>query len=116
MLIQNKRCGLMKCSNGQYISTFHTCDGYQDCPDGTDELNCYCFRNGKMINDSIYCSEACSLKTNCTCSILFTNHGSDGCHSYVDPELTQNNNISFNTQSNLCVHVYIQTCTSEIYL
>ena len=66
----------MQCSNGQYISTLHTCDGHQDCSGGTDELNCYCYKNGKMITDNIYCSKKCSLKTNCTCSILFTNHES----------------------------------------
>ena len=106
--IQNERYGLLKCSNGQYISTLYIRDGHQDCSNGTDELNCYCFRNGKMINDNIYCSKTCSLKTNCTCSILFKNHRSYGCHSFLDPKLTQNmfiKNISINTESTYsCMH------------
>ena len=113
--IQNERYGLMKCSSGQYISTLYTCDGNQDCSDGTDELNCYCFERGKMINDSIYCSKTCSLKMNCTCSILFTNHESDGCHSFVDPKQTQNKNISINTQSMYsCMHSNLQITNSLI--
>ena len=52
---QNERYGLIKCTNGQYISTLYTCDGHQDCSDGTDEVNLYCFRSGKMINNNIYC-------------------------------------------------------------
>ena len=73
--ISHKRYGLIKCSNGQYVSTLHKYDSHKDCSDGTDELNCYCFKNGKMIIDNIYCSETFSLRTNCTCSTLFTNHG-----------------------------------------
>ena len=88
--VQDKRYGLMKCSNGQYISTLHTCDGHQDCSDGIDEMYCFCYKNRKKLTDNIYCSKKCSLKTNCTCSTLFTNHGSVGCHSFVDPKLIEN--------------------------
>ena len=80
----------MKCSNGQYASTLYTCDDHKDCSDESDELNCYCFKNGKMIRDNIYCSKTCSWKSNCICSTLFTNHGLGGCHSFIDSKLIQN--------------------------
>ena len=79
----------MKCFNGQYVSTLHKCDGNDDCSDGSDEQDCHCFKNGKMISDNKYCSKTCSLKINCTCSILFSNHRSDGCQSFADIKLTQ---------------------------
>ena len=66
-VISYARYGLMKCSNRQYVSTIHVCDGTQDCPDGMDELKCY----GKIIVDNIYCSKTCLGKTNCTCLTLF---------------------------------------------
>ena len=53
------RYGLMKCSDGEYISTLHICDGHDDCTDGIDELNRFCFQNGKTIKDNIYCSRNC---------------------------------------------------------
>ena len=78
----SERYGLLKCPNEQYISTLYLCDGHNDCPDGTDELNCYCFINDKTINDSVYCSKKCFLSDKCTCSELFTNKKSSGCIGY----------------------------------
>ena len=62
-----------------------------------------------MITDTTFCSKTCSLKVNCTCSILFTNHRSDGCHSFVDTKQIQKKNVSIigiNT-SDLMVGLYL---------
>ena len=103
-VISYERYGLIKCTNGQYVSTLYTCDGHWDFSDGTDELNCYCFKNGKMIMDNIY-SKTCSLKSKFTCSSLFTNQGSDGCHSSLNPKLIQDK--VFKSDSNYTHFTYL---------
>ena len=79
----SERYGCMRCLNGQYISTFSICDGFKDCADGADEFNCYCFIQHQKINDSMYCSRNCSVINKCTCSTLYSQLKSHGCHSYI---------------------------------
>ena len=57
--ISHKRYDLTRCTNRQFVSTLHKCDGHKDCSDETDEFNCYCFKNSQMIIDNIYCSKTC---------------------------------------------------------
>ena len=87
-----------KCSSGEIISSLYFCDGYKDCLDGSDELNCTCYINGKVINDNNFCSKKCSLSINCSCSILFTNNVLSGCVSFknsqvIDMEKSNNSSL-----------------------
>ena len=85
---------LKLCSNGQYISTLFMCDGVYDCSDKSDELGCYCFVNGIRNDDSVFCSKHCSQEVNCTCPILYTNEGLNGCSSYIGAYLHDNTNLT----------------------
>ena len=89
--------GLLKCSTGQYISTFHRCDGYQDCKDGTDDTNCYCFLNGQRIEDTVFCSRDCTRKINCTCFSSYINNESKGHHGFIDESINQSRNFERST-------------------
>ena len=82
---------LKLCSNGQYISTLFICDGVYDCFDKSDEIGCYCMVNGKINNDSIYCSQFCSRVMNCRCPSLYMNSGLLGCTSYITKSQSTNN-------------------------
>ena len=76
-----------KCSSGEIISTLYFCDGQKDCSDGSDESNCTCYIEGKVINDSNFCSEKCSQQIQCRCSTLFTNNFLTGCVSFKSKEI-----------------------------
>ncbi len=78
-----QRYGLMHCSNGQFVSTFFVCDGYNDCFDGSDEKNCSCISQTGQINNSIYCFKSCTRHSNCTCAPLFEQVGASGCHTHM---------------------------------
>ena len=86
-----------KCSSGELISSLYLCDGYKDCLDGSDESHCICYIEGKVVNDSIFCSKKCSLNIHCRCSLLFTNTFLFGCVSFNNNQVVameQNNNSS----------------------
>ena len=73
----------IKCGSGEFVSTAFICDGYQDCIDRTDELNCHCTNyKGQIILDSKFCSTNCTININCKCSNLYQNFILIGCRSY----------------------------------
>ncbi len=74
---------LIQCKSGEYISSLFMCDGHKDCHDGTDELNCICYKNGEQINDGVFCSRNCTPQTNCKCSVIFFNNQGSGCKPYL---------------------------------
>ena len=90
---QSNKDYLKQCNSGQYVSTLFLCDGYNDCFDQTDELECYCFVNGSRIDNNTFCYEHCSYQINCRCPILFTNEGSNGCSSFFYQKSNQSINL-----------------------
>ncbi len=58
LLISDIRCGLheFECGSGECIHLIGYCDGFADCEDASDEMNCTCelySRNGNM-----WCNQA----------------------------------------------------------
>ncbi len=77
-LLPEKRYGVVKCASGEYVSTLYTCDGCNDCFDGTDEINCLCPLDGANFQT---CRTNCSVKHKCFCAVLFAQHKTGGYHS-----------------------------------
>ena len=85
---------LRKCLSGEVISSLYICDGVNDCSDGTDELNCFYYINGKVTNNNTFCAKECSLSNNCVCPPLHTYSFDVGCTSYKSNNLFQRRNVS----------------------
>ena len=76
------KADVISCVSGEFVSTLARCDGKNDCTDGSDEKNCHCYSNGVLTNDSIFCSQICSIKLNCKCPVLYSNQHLGGCVTY----------------------------------
>ena len=89
-----ERAILRKCLTGEVISSLYICDGVNDCSDGTDELNCFCYINGKVTKNNTFCAKECSLSINCVCPHLYVNSFDVGCTSYKNNNQFEKRNVS----------------------
>ncbi len=69
---------MFPCSSGIFVSTTSLCDGGQDCEDSNDDEECTCYRNGKIQQDSSFCSRICQAH-NCKCPKLMQQAKTGGC-------------------------------------
>ncbi len=76
------KADVILCISGEFVSTLARCDGKNDCIDGSDEKDCHCYSNGVMTNDSMFCSQHCSILLNCKCPVLYSNQYLGGCMTY----------------------------------
>ena len=83
-----------KCLSGEVISSLYICDGVNDCSDGSDELNCFCYINGKLTENKTFCAKKCSLNNNYVCPPLYTNNFDRGCTSYKSINFFPKKNLS----------------------
>ncbi len=109
----NKKYGIWKCQSGHYISSAGVCDGTSDCSDRSDESNCQCIFSGIKINDSVECSQYCSVKIKCICSVLFTKHKDGIYFSFVNKLPIFRENVK--NSSNDMVKMY-QCQKSSVYI
>ena len=72
---------LFLCHDGQSISSSRQCNGINDCSDNADESNCFCFVNGRKVENSNYCKYHCQLPT-CICHKLLLQGNYPGCHLF----------------------------------
>ena len=91
----------IKCGSGEFVSTAYKCDGYQDCIDNSDELNCHCNYRGQVIFDSKFCSTNCTLNIKYKCSNLYHNFDNIGCKSFL---LVKKYNVKENPSSSPLIH------------
>ena len=88
-----------RCSDNTYISKHFICDGQNDC--SNDEDNCRCTLRGRTVHNSSYCHAECH-PSNCTCSVLFAQKKTGGCHIYKEEHTASQINMLTRKELFIC--------------
>ncbi len=74
--------GYFQCSDLICISELLLCDGYSNCRESEDELNCTCYVDNEQINDALFCRWHCTRRERCKCNFFYFNSLDHGCIPY----------------------------------
>ncbi len=85
---------VFRCTNGAFTSNLFFCDFVEDCPDGSDEANCFCMSEKTTTNSPASCKQFHESLTNPPCSPFYYTGSNLSCTKFFELEWQEDNESS----------------------